>query len=70
MIKTCGKTEIPTKFTLHTEWEPIESEAEELGKTNFAREVRGFDLCAVEEKYHTSCHRSFKTECHNFKYSQ
>ena len=42
------------------------SEAEKLGKTALAREIRGFDLCSVEAKHHTSCHQTFKTEYHNF----
>ena len=65
-IKTSGKTERPIKFTLTSAWSPIESEAEKIGKTSLARKVRGFDLSAVEAKYHGSCHRSFKTEYHNF----
>ena len=42
------------------------SEAEKLGKTALARKIRGFVLCSVEAKHHTSCHRTFKTEYHNF----
>ena len=65
-IKTAGKTERPTKFTLASAWEPIESQAKMLGKTSFARKVRGFDLCSVEVKHHASCHWGFKNEHHNF----
>ena len=65
-IKTAGKTERPTKFTLASAWEPIESQAKMLEKTNLARKVSGFDLCSVEEKHHASCHWGFKNEHHNF----
>ena len=47
-------------------WQSLVSEAEKLGKTTLARKIRGFDLCSVEAKHHTSCHRTFKTEYHNF----
>ena len=32
--------------------------------------MRGFDLCSVEAKQHTSCHRAFKTEYHNFIHAE
>ena len=47
-IKTAGKTERPTKFTLASAWEPIESQAKMLGKTSLARKVRGFVFCGGE----------------------
>ena len=65
-IKTLGKTERPTKFTLASAWELIESQAKMLGNTSLARKVRGFDLCSVEAKHHASCHWGFKNEHHNF----
>ena len=57
-MKISGKTERPNKFTLNS--------PEKLGKTVQARKIRELDLCSVEAKHHTSCHRTFKTEYHNF----
>ena len=65
-MKIGGKTEKPNKFTLKSAWQSLASEAEKLGKTALARKIRGLDLCSVEAKHHTSCHRTFKTEYHNF----
>ena len=64
-MKISGKTERPNKFTLKSIWQSLVSEAEKLGKTTLARKIGGFDLCSVEAKHHTSCHRTFKTEYHN-----
>ena len=69
-IQNAGKTEKPTKFTLNSVWQTIESHVEKLGKTSLAHKVRGFDLCFEEVKHYTSCHRAFKTEYHNFIHAE